>query len=147
MLVSMNKIEKSEKSERTMDRHIGKRIKHRRIVLGIIRKDLAEIIGVSTQQLHKYEAAINRVSSSKLYNIAVALEVPVNYFFETLESEGMLSSSTLAENYEEEILEQEFVRFMQVYRSIKNKSVRNKIIELMGTFSCIEQDLATNHNK
>ncbi len=65
-----------------IDRHVGARIRERRIMLGLTQRQLADIIGVTYQQEHKYERNINRVSAGRLFEIARGLSVPVNYFFE-----------------------------------------------------------------
>jgi transcriptional regulator with XRE-family HTH domain len=69
-----------------VDRHIGARIRARRIMLGLTQHQLAERIGVTYQQAHKYEKGINRVSAGRLYSIAQALRVEVSYFFEGLQA-------------------------------------------------------------
>lgn len=67
------------------DRHVGARIRERRIVLGLSQHQMADLIGVTYQQAHKYESGINRVSAGRLFEIARVLKVPVGYFFEQLE--------------------------------------------------------------
>ncbi|EPY01921.1 helix-turn-helix domain-containing protein [Magnetospirillum fulvum] len=69
-----------------IDRHVGARIRERRIMLGLSQQQMADLIGVTYQQAHKYERGINRISSGRLYEIAQALSVPVNYFFEGIET-------------------------------------------------------------
>jgi len=67
------------------DRHVGARIRERRIVLGLSQHQMADLIGVTYQQAHKYESGINRVSAGRLFEIARVLKVPGGYFFEQLE--------------------------------------------------------------
>jgi len=69
-----------------VDRHVGARMRERRIMLGLTQQQMAELIGVTYQQAHKYEKGINRIASGRLYNIAQALGVDVGYFFEGLHS-------------------------------------------------------------
>jgi len=68
-----------------IDRHVGARIRESRIMLGLTQQQLADLIGVTYQQAHKYERGINRVSAGRLYQISRALGVPVGSFFEGLE--------------------------------------------------------------
>ncbi len=68
------------------DRHVGTRIRERRIMLGLSQQQMADLIGVTYQQAHKYERGINRISAGRLYEIAQVLGVPVSYFFEGLDS-------------------------------------------------------------
>ena len=68
-----------------IDRHVGARIRERRIMLGLTQQQLADLIGVTYQQAHKYERGINRVSAGRLFEVAQVLGVPVSYFFDGLE--------------------------------------------------------------
>ena len=71
-----------------IDRHVGARIRERRIMLGLTQQQLADLIGVTYQQAHKYERGINRVSAGRLFEVAQVLGVPVSYFFDGLEQGG-----------------------------------------------------------
>ncbi len=66
------------------DRYVAGRIRERRIMLGLSQQQMADMIGVSYQQTHKYERGINRISAGRLYEIAQVLKVPLGYFFEGL---------------------------------------------------------------
>jgi transcriptional regulator with XRE-family HTH domain len=70
-----------------IDRHVGARVRERRIMLGFTQQQLADLIGVTYQQAHKYERGINRISAGRLFEIAHVLNVPVNYFFEGLQGD------------------------------------------------------------
>jgi transcriptional regulator with XRE-family HTH domain len=76
-----------------VDRHVGARMRERRIMLGLTQQQMAELIGVTYQQAHKYEKGINRVASGRLYNIAQALGVDIGYFFEGLDSDKSLKAT------------------------------------------------------
>ena len=65
-----------------VDRVVSMRIRQRRIMLGLTQQQMAELIGVTYQQAHKYETAINRISAGRLYQIAQALGVDVAYFYQ-----------------------------------------------------------------
>lgn len=67
-----------------VDRHVSRRIRERRIVLGMTQQDLAETIGLTYQQVHKYETGLNRISAGILDRIAQALGVEVSHFYEGL---------------------------------------------------------------
>ncbi|SLN47306.1 transcriptional repressor DicA [Roseivivax jejudonensis] len=69
-----------------VDVHVGKRIRHRRWLVGMTQQQLAEKVGIKFQQIQKYETGANRVSASRLWDIADALEVAVGFFFEGLET-------------------------------------------------------------
>jgi transcriptional regulator with XRE-family HTH domain len=68
-----------------VDAHVGKRIRHRRWMVGMTQQQLADRVGIKFQQIQKYETGMNRVSASRLYEIAAALEVSIAFFFEGLE--------------------------------------------------------------
>src|SRR5580693_9473718 len=70
------------------DNHVGGRIRERRIMVGLTQQRLAEMIGVTCQQAHKYERGINRVSAGRLFEIGRALSAPITYFYEGIEEEG-----------------------------------------------------------
>lgn len=67
-----------------VDVHVGKRVRHRRWMLGLTQQQLADKVGVRFQQIQKYETGANRVSASRLWDIAVVLGVPASFFFEGL---------------------------------------------------------------
>jgi len=68
-----------------VDRFVGTRIRERRVMLGLSQQQMAQLIGVTYQQAHKYERGINRISAGRLYEIARVLRVPVSYFYEGLD--------------------------------------------------------------
>jgi transcriptional regulator with XRE-family HTH domain len=71
-----------------VDRHVGARMRERRIMLGLTQQQLAELIGVSYQQAHKYEKGINHMAAGRLHKVAQVLGVDISYFFEGLEGGG-----------------------------------------------------------
>jgi transcriptional regulator with XRE-family HTH domain len=66
------------------DRHVGARIRERRVMMGLSQQQLARMIGVTYQQAHKYERGLNRISAGRLFEIAQVLGVPVSFFFDGL---------------------------------------------------------------
>ncbi|MCB1832110.1 MAG: helix-turn-helix transcriptional regulator [Geminicoccaceae bacterium] len=70
-----------------VDHFVSLRIRQRRIMLGYTQQQMAELIGVTYQQAHKYETGINRISAGRLYQIAQALGVDIGYFFEDVDPE------------------------------------------------------------
>ena len=67
-----------------IDKHVGKRLKKRRLLLGLSQEKLAEAIGLTFQQVQKYERGVNRIAAGRLYWFAKILGVPVSYFYEDL---------------------------------------------------------------
>ena len=70
-----------------VDVHVGKRVRHRRWLVGMTQQQLAEKVGIKFQQIQKYETGANRVSASRLWDISEVLNVPVSFFFEGLDVE------------------------------------------------------------
>ncbi|WP_298933377.1 helix-turn-helix transcriptional regulator [uncultured Ruegeria sp.] len=68
-----------------VDVHVGKRVRHRRWLIGMTQQQLAQQVGIKFQQIQKYETGANRISASRLWDIAETLDVPVSFFFEGLE--------------------------------------------------------------
>ena len=93
MAVASRSREEGEKEPQTQrateaDRHVGQRIRERRVMLGLSQQQLAQRIGVTCQQAHKYERGMNRLSAGRLFGIAQALGVPIAWFFEGLAEGG-----------------------------------------------------------
>jgi len=69
----------------TVDTYVGRRIRQRRWMLGVTQQQLGAALGISLQQVQKYETGVNRVSASRMWHIGSVLKVPVSYFFEGAE--------------------------------------------------------------
>ncbi len=86
-----------------IDLHVGKRLRRRRRLLGLTQQQLAESVGIRFQQIQKYECGANRVSASRLFELAESLDVPVQYFYEGLSqrdeaaNEGALAADILSQ--------------------------------------------------
>ena len=125
-----------------VDRHVGKKLRMRRIMLGLSQQVLGEAVGVSIQQIQKYEKATNRVASGKLYQFAKLLNVPIAYFFEEMEAfaRKLKPSMGMSESQEEFVdkdaaHEREVLSLVRSYNEITDSSVRRKILDLVKTLS------------
>lgn len=105
------------------DKVVSNNIKKRRMELGLTQHDLAEVIGVSTQQVQKYEKGINRISSGKLNNLAAFLKVPVNYFFQ---QDNEIISMPI-----DDVKEKKVISFIKAFKNIKEPKLKNSIIEFI----------------
>lgn len=76
-----------------VDVHVGQKIRHRRWLVGMTQQQLAEQVGIKFQQIQKYETGANRVSASRLWDIAEALDSPVSFFFEGISEEEAAEAS------------------------------------------------------
>lgn len=110
-----------------IDQHVGNRIRHCRWMKGMSQQDLAARCNVKFQQVQKYETGVNRVSASRLWEIAEALEVEVAYFFEGLKFEGHAGADTGISR--SPLLEKEAVDLVRTYYGIPEKS-RTQLLSL-----------------
>lgn len=114
-----------------VDVHVGKRIRHRRWLVGMTQQQLAEHVGIKFQQIQKYETGANRVSASRLWDISDALDVPVSFFFEGLET----GSDTAAENVPADLLgDKEALDLVRSYYAIPENQ-RKRLFELARVLS------------
>lgn len=79
-----------------VDVHVGKRVRHRRWMVGMTQQQLGDIVGIKFQQIQKYETGMNRISASRLWDIAQALDVSISFFFEGFESEEVAAEAAMA---------------------------------------------------
>lgn len=94
-------MERETEMKHHVDAHVGKRIRHRRWMVGKTQDQLADKVGIRFQQIQKYETGMNRVSASRLWDIALALGVSTSFFFEGLDGSiesdsGMFDKTTTA---------------------------------------------------
>lgn len=122
-----------ERSANAIDRKIGQRVRSRRLEIGMSQERLAELLGVTFQQVQKYEKGVNRIAASRLHDIATSLDMPVARFFEGLT--GGRAAGGVAEprqDYVDDVLATpEGAQLMQLFASIKNVKVRRRVIELV----------------
>ncbi len=111
-----------------VDRHVGLRIRMRRKEIGVSQERLAEALGITFQQVQKYERGANRVSASKLWEIAAALRTNVGYFYEGL---GERETAQPADAGQAFLLSGEGIELMAAFPRIAEPSVRRKIMELI----------------
>ena len=113
-----------------VDVHVGKRIRHRRWMIGMTQQQLADKVGIKFQQIQKYETGMNRVSASRLWDIARAVDVPVSFFFE-----GLHEDAGGHEDVEGDILaDKEALQLVRAYYTMP-ASQRRKIFELAKVLS------------
>jgi len=122
-----------------VDRHVGLRIRMRRKELGISQERLADALGLTFQQVQKYERAANRVSASKLYEIASALNASVGYFYEGLASAEEIEAST-AQSLEAHafLLTPEGAELATLFPKLTRSRVRRKLVELVRAIAGAE---------
>ncbi len=119
-----------------VDVKVGQAIRRRRKYLGMGQTELAKAAGVSTPQIQKYERAGCRISASKLYDIARALQAPVAYFFQGLDDEQIGSFSVEIDESVEKLMKMaEGAEIVQLFPTIQDPQVRRQFVELLRAFS------------
>lgn len=119
----------NERSANDADRRLGERIRVRRRELGMSQVRLGELLGVTFQQIQKYEKGVNRVAVSRLGDIALALEAPVSRFYEGLwPSRGMERSESSLEAL---LAKSGAVELVRLFAAIESDAVRRRVLELV----------------
>lgn len=122
---------RQRRQRRSVDIHVGRRIKERRCLLGLGRIDLAETLKLSIQQVQKYESGDSTVSASRLYEIGVALGVAPSYFFEDVAPPLPDQAGSLGPGQGMgEPNSQEVRQMVATYREINNPKLRHNLYEL-----------------
>ncbi len=114
-----------------VDVHVGKRVRHRRWMVGMTQQQLAEKVGIKFQQIQKYETGMNRVSASRLWDISEALSVPVSFFFEGLDGEAETSGEGLPADI---MADKEALELVRSYYAIP-ETQRRRLFELARVLS------------
>jgi transcriptional regulator with XRE-family HTH domain len=134
--------------------YVGKRLKLRRQILCLSRKDVGDIIGVSSQQIQKYESGLSSLGSCKLFNLAIALDVEPGYFFIDLPRKDhevfgsdLTSALKCREGIDDPMLlmnHEEIMRLIRLYLRIKDSKVRERLLDFLEG---ITKTSATGPNK
>ena len=119
------------KSSNIVDVYVGARLRMRRTMLGMSQSRLGELLGVTFQQIQKYEKGVNRVGAARLQQIAAALDVPVTFFYDgdgkAREVESLL------------FLDSSFsLRLLRAYSKIKDQTVQRQLVSLMESIAANE---------
>ncbi len=104
-----------------VDVHVGGRVRLRRTLLGMSQTDLAGALGLTFQQVQKYERGFNRIAASRLYHLCHILDVPVGYFFEGLK-EGAPTWSP-----DDVMVKRETLELVRAYYRIRDPKVRKAL--------------------
>jgi len=113
-----------------VDVHVGVRIRTRRLLLGMNQETLANALGLTFQQVQKYEGGANRVSASRLAQVAEILGVPVAYFFDDLEAAGD-AAATGETNIREMLQRPEAIQLIRWYYAMADPEVRQQFLEMV----------------
>ena len=118
-----------ERTPSAVDRRVGQRVRTRRLEIGMSQERLAEVLGVTFQQVQKYEKGANRIAAGRLHDIAQALDLPIAQFFQSVargsgsaEAEGAISSV---------LATAEGVELVKLFAAIKSRKVRLRVLDLV----------------
>jgi transcriptional regulator with XRE-family HTH domain len=114
------------------DVHIGGRIRERRIALGMSQAALAAGLGITFQQVQKYESGANRVGGSRLWDISQALNVPVSYFFDGLDEAAQAQAN---EQQPPEPLSRRSLELARAINAIPEGEVKEQVVKLVKAFA------------
>lgn len=115
-----------------IDRHVGKRIRLRRTLIGMSQEKLAQCLNITFQQVQKYEGGNNRVSASRLFDVAKIMDVPVGFFFDEMAA-GVVQEQTPPE--EDYLSRRETLELIRAYYKIEDPQLRKRIFELVKSAS------------
>jgi transcriptional regulator with XRE-family HTH domain len=117
-----------------VDSHVGQRIRQRRWMSGMTQQQLAEMVGIKFQQIQKYETGMNRVSASRLYDVAQALDVPISFFFEGLGGAAGAAPSAADSGLGDLLSDKEALELVRSYYAIP-EAQRRRLFDLARVLS------------
>ncbi len=109
----------------SVDLHVGQRVRQRRWIVGMTQQQLGDKVGIRFQQIQKYEAGANRISASRMWDIAAAMEVPVSFFFEGIDGQAPDTGEARADI----LTDKEAIELVRAYYAIPEDQ-RRKLFDL-----------------
>ncbi len=116
-----------------IDAHVGQRIRLKRTLLGLSQEKLGDLLGLTFQQVQKYERGANRVGAGRLYKISEVLDVPIAFFYDDLPGELRLNRRGMADEpvgYDADLSRREILELARAFARIDNEGVRKRILEV-----------------
>lgn len=136
------------KKPNPIDIHVGSRVRLRRMLLSMSQEKLGSQMGLTFQQIQKYEKGTNRIGASRLHHIAQILEVPVQFFFDDAplaagqtEGKGGMSEPKMENFLYEFISTRDGLELIRAFVSIQDPKIRKRVVDLVRTLS--SEDEAT----
>jgi len=132
-----------------VDVHAGSRVRLRRTLLGLSQEKLGEAVGLTFQQIQKYERGANRIGASRMYDLSHVLDVPVSFFFKDMPDEikkrddtpsDSLGAHTLEEADKDPLTRHETLELVRAYYKVGNAAVRKRIFELIKSLAKMNAD-------
>jgi transcriptional regulator with XRE-family HTH domain len=132
-----------KKSTGSIDKEIGSRVRMRRISIGMSQEKLGDMLGLTFQQVQKYEKGTNRISVSRLVDIAKILGVDIHFFFNGIKSvkdDGGFSEEEAPPYISEVMSTPEGLQLIRTFTSIKNARVRKSIVQLVSSLAAQDEE-------
>src|ERR1044071_5970118 len=130
----------TKKSPSPIDRHIGARIRARRTLIGMSQEKLGEALGLTFQQVQKYEKGTNRVGSGRLQEIGDILGVQVTYFFEGQDGERKTKEgSPIVQEIEEFLSQKDSIELLSAFNAITDMDMRRALINVARASASLEK--------
>lgn len=133
-----------------VDGHVGSRLRMRRTLLGISQQKLGGKIGLTFQQIQKYERGANRIGASRLFELSRVLDVKPAYFFEEMPEAGTNAVAGLEEpsdEFDHDFLgKRETLELVRAYYKIDNLEVRKRIFDVIKALAAEEDDTGTRNS-
>ncbi len=120
-----------ERGATAVDIGIGQILRRRRIEIGMSQERLAEVLGITFQQIQKYEKGVNRIAASRLWDISKALDLPVTRFFDAAPKAQVRTAKVERET----LVSPESVQLMSLFGTITSRSVRKRVVDLVRTMA------------
>jgi transcriptional regulator with XRE-family HTH domain len=114
-----------------VDLYVGARLRIRRKVLGLSQTQLADALGITFQQIQKYERGANRISASKLYEAARLLQSPVSYFFEGLDETAQGDDDGFAQRMTQFVATPEGLELASLFPRLGDRRLRRRVVDLV----------------
>jgi len=129
----------SAKRANSTDAYVGSRVRMRRKMLGMSQEKLGEQLGITFQQVQKYEKGTNRVGASRLQMISQILEVPISYFFPAEPAvAGGMGENAQSDYVSDFMMSSEGIELNRAFAQIKDPKLRRKVIDLVRTMATTE---------
>lgn len=120
----------NQRSANSVDSHVGSRVRLRRLELGLSQEKLAEQLGITFQQVQKYERGTNRIGASRLHQIALVLQTPITYFFEGA-SETPANGAQETSPLSQALGDPATVRLVRAFASISDTQLKQKAVGII----------------
>jgi transcriptional regulator with XRE-family HTH domain len=126
----------AKKSPNPTDKYVGSRVRMRRLMLGMSQEKLGERLGLTFQQVQKYEKGTNRIGASRLQHISQILKVPVSFFFEGVsgpakQGEDGSSKAPVADYVSEFLSSSDGLALTKAFTNIKDSKLRRRVVDLV----------------